>query len=87
MRKIIKLFFDYFLSFSLLIILFPIILIISLLILFIDGKPIFFIQKRQGLNESIFNIYKFRTMKNDDGNNSFDLERTTNIGAILRKFR
>jgi lipopolysaccharide/colanic/teichoic acid biosynthesis glycosyltransferase len=86
MRKIIKLFFDYFLSFSLLIILFPIILIISLLILFIDGKPIFFIQKRQGLNESIFNIYKFRTMKNNDGNNSSDQERTTHIGAILRKF-
>lgn len=45
------------------VILLPIFFITALVIFFDDGKPIFFYQKRVGLNNSFFNIIKFRTMK------------------------
>ena len=41
----------------------PILLIVSLLIYIDDGFPILYKQKRIGLNNSIFWIYKFRSMK------------------------
>jgi O-antigen biosynthesis protein WbqP len=45
------------------VILLPIFLVVSLIILIDDGLPIFFTQKRVGINKSIFYIIKFRTMK------------------------
>ena len=51
------------LSALLLIFLSPIFVVVSILIFLDDGFPIFFKQKRVGLNNSIFSIYKFRTMK------------------------
>ncbi|MBT3728470.1 MAG: sugar transferase [Candidatus Marinimicrobia bacterium] len=71
------------------IILLPIILILSLLILITDGLPIFFFQKRGGLNEKSFQIIKFRTMKNEGDltvSAENDIRRTTKIGLLLRKF-
>ncbi|MBO6979322.1 MAG: exopolysaccharide biosynthesis polyprenyl glycosylphosphotransferase [Prochlorococcus marinus XMU1428] len=80
--------------FSVLILLltFPISLISALLISLEDQGPIFYKQKRVGLNGKIFNIYKFRSMdvkaesegikwatKNDP--------RTTKIGRLLRNTR
>lgn len=41
----------------------PILLIITLILIIDDGFPIIFSQKRVGKNNSIFKIYKFRTMK------------------------
>ena len=41
----------------------PIFFITALVIFIDDGRPIFFHQKRVGLNKSFFNIIKFRTMK------------------------
>ena len=49
----------------LLILLSPFFLIVSLIILFDDGRPIFYRQKRPGKNNLIFNFYKFRTMRKD----------------------
>ena len=43
----------------------PIIAIVSIVVIFDDGFPIFFKQKRVGLNNTLFDIYKFRTMKKD----------------------
>tara|TARA_B100001175_G_C19511332_1_gene644099 strand:- start:3696 stop:4193 length:498 start_codon:yes stop_codon:yes gene_type:complete len=63
---------------------------ISLLIFIEDGLPIFFKQKRIGINKYSFTIFKFRTMKKNTGDipthllqnrNSF----ITNIGYFLRK--
>ncbi len=51
-------------SLIILILLMPALLIISILIWIIDGGPIIFKQKRIGINNSDFTIYKFRTMKN-----------------------
>ena len=74
----------------LLIILSPIFLIVSILIFLQDGFPLFFKQKRVGVNYSFFYIYKFRTMKKDTPNVATHL--LTNpalyllkIGALLRK--
>ncbi len=44
------------------IIILPIMILISLLIIICDGKPIFFVQKRIGKNGKTFKIYKYRTM-------------------------
>ena len=49
----------------LLILLSPFFLIVSLIILFDDGRPILYTQKRPGKNNQIFNFYKFRTMRKE----------------------
>lgn len=50
-------------AFLFLVILLPVIVLIAILILIEDGFPVFFTQKRVGVNYSFFSIYKFRTMK------------------------
>ena len=74
----------------LLIILSPIFLIVGFLILIQDGLPVFFKQKRVGVNYSFFHIYKFRTMKKDTPNVASHLltnpeQYLLKIGALLRK--
>ena len=41
----------------------PLLLCIALLVIFSDGFPFWYSQKKYGLNNKIFNLYKFRTMK------------------------
>lgn len=51
------------------------------------GKPVIFKQKRPGLNEKIFTLYKFRTMtdqKDEQGNLLPDEIRLTKFGKMLR---
>ena len=48
---------------ALIVLLSPLLIAISLLILIFDGYPIIYIQKNYGLNNKIFNLYKFRTMR------------------------
>jgi O-antigen biosynthesis protein WbqP len=55
-----------------------------------DGSPIFFKQKRVGVNYSFFNIYKFRSMKRNTPNVATHLlnnpeQYLLKIGGILRK--
>lgn len=74
----------------LLVILSPIFLIVGLLIFLQDGFPVFFKQKRVGVNYSFFYIYKFRTMKKDTPNVATHLltnpeQYLLKIGALLRK--
>ena len=74
----------------LLIILFPIFLIVGFLIFIQDGLPVFFKQKRVGVNYSFFYIYKFRTMKKDTPNVATHLltnpeQYLLKIGSLLRK--
>ena len=58
-----KRFFDFVCSLLAIIILSPILLILSIVILIDSGRPVIFKQKRVGLNNQLFNICKFRTMK------------------------
>jgi len=78
------------LAFIILIIFSPIFIIISITILFSDGFPIIFKQKRIGVNNGIFWLYKFRTMRKEipdipthliDGNQKLYIRS----GQILRK--
>jgi len=75
---------------SLLILLSPIFLLVSLAILIEDGFPIFFTQKRVGINYSFFNIYKFRSMKKNTPNVATHLltnpdQYLIKIGKFIRK--
>jgi len=64
-KFIIKRGLDIVLSFLGVILFSPIILLLALYIIFIDGTPFYVKQKRVGLHGEIFNMYKFRTMKKD----------------------
>ena len=68
----------------LLILLSPLLFLISIFILIEDGCPIFFTQKRVGVNYSFFHIYKFRSMKKNTPNVATHL--LTNPEQYLLKF-
>ena len=66
-------------------------LLLIIMLLVSDGRPIFFIQKRVGLNKKPFKIYKFRTLKSE-GNRRQDMPvardtkgRETSLGNFLRR--
>ena len=69
-------------------IIFLFLLLISMLVIFFDGLPIFYLDKRLGKNNKPFIIYKFRTMKSLQKSNSKsdDRFRITKFGKILRRF-
>jgi O-antigen biosynthesis protein WbqP len=74
----------------LLILLSPIFILVSFFILIEDGFPIFFTQKRVGINYSYFNIYKFRSMKKNTPNVATHLlnnpeQYLLKIGKFIRK--
>jgi exopolysaccharide biosynthesis polyprenyl glycosylphosphotransferase len=91
---------DFVISLSVLILLSPILLVISILIK-MDGGPVFFLQKRTGLNGRLFMCFKFRTMvvnaeslkqslldQNEQEGPVFKIRndpRVTKIGRFLRK--
>ncbi len=79
---------DKFVALFLILILFPIILLISILIKLKLGSPIFFTQERPGLKEKKFILIKFRSMsirKDEYGKLLKDQFRLTNFGKWLRE--
>lgn len=61
--------------------------LVALAVWIFDGRPIFFVQKRVGKNEIVFNLYKFRTMAVlYPGALKTDAEelRITRLGSFLR---
>lgn len=86
-RKFIKRPMDFILSFIAIIVLSPILIIVGILVKFKLGSPVLFKQKRPGLNEKIFTMYKFRTMTDEKDENGELLPnhmRLTKFGKILR---
>lgn len=78
---------DFILSLMAIIILSPVLLIVGALVRYKLGSPVLFKQKRPGLNEKIFTMYKFRTMtdeKDEYGELLPDSVRHTKFGRILR---
>ena len=73
-KYILKRLIDIFLSIFGIIVFSPIIVLVSIYILMLDGAPFYVKQKRVGLHGEIFDMYKFRSMKN----NSHELRETLN---------
>jgi O-antigen biosynthesis protein WbqP len=68
----------------------PIFILVALAIFLDDGFPVFFKQKRVGVNYSFFQIYKFRSMKKNTPNVATHLldnpeQYLLKFGGILRK--
>ncbi|SFF60329.1 Sugar transferase involved in LPS biosynthesis (colanic, teichoic acid) [Salegentibacter agarivorans] len=87
-RHFFKNLLDFFIAFTALLVLSPLLIpVIVLLALANRGKPFFF-QKRPGKNERIFSIIKFKTMtdeKDRKGNLLPDDKRLTGVGKFVRK--
>lgn len=86
-RKYLKRPMDFTLSLIAIILLCPVLLIVALLVRVKLGSPIIFKQRRPGLNEKIFTMYKFRTMtdqKDEKGEYLPDSVRLTPFGKWLR---
>ena len=91
MYKNIKRFFDFLVSFIVLILLSPLLIPISIGLKLTGEGHIFYLQKRVGFENKIFNIYKFATMLKDSTNMAGGIittkkdPRITPMGGFLRK--
>lgn len=86
-RRYFKRALDVVISLLTIIILSPLMLIVALLVRINLGSPVIFKQKRPGLNEKIFTLYKFRTMtdeRDEKGELLPNHLRLTKFGKILR---
>ena len=79
--------FDLLVSFTVLLLLSPVLLILAVLIAIKMGCPVLFKQARPGLNGEVFYMQKFRSMidaKDKNGNDLSDDQRITPFGHFLR---
>ena len=89
-QRLVKRTMDIVVSLAGLIVLGPILLLIALLIKLDDGGAVFFRQRRATKGGKLFEVYKFRTMKEAGSINlsaRTDDDRITRVGKYLRKFR
>ncbi|MCU1303517.1 MAG: exopolysaccharide biosynthesis polyprenyl glycosylphosphotransferase [Candidatus Sulfotelmatobacter sp.] len=98
---VIKRLVDIVVASAMILLLLPVFLLTALLIKLTSSGPVFFVQKRLGLNKRHFGIYKFRTMVVDAEKRMKEIEhlnevsgpvfkikndpRITSIGKLLRK--
>lgn len=78
---------DFILAFLAIIILSPIIIVVAILVRINLGSPVIFKQKRPGIHENIFTMYKFRTMtdeRDEHGELLSNSIRLTKFGRLLR---
>ena len=86
-KKILKRPLDFILSLLAIIVLSPVLITVGILVGIKLGRPVIFKQKRPGLGEKIFTMYKFRTMtdeKDENGELLPDSVRLTKFGRMLR---
>lgn len=87
-KKYFKRVSDILISFVLLILLSPVLLIVSVLLAFANNGTPFFLQARPGKDEKIFKIIKFKTMNDktdSNGNLLPDEDRITGFGQMIRR--
>jgi lipopolysaccharide/colanic/teichoic acid biosynthesis glycosyltransferase len=80
--------FDLIFSVIVLLVFSPIILIVAVVLVLIDGFPIFFRHVRPGKNGKPFKLIKFRSMRVAKDKNGYDLpdaERITKFGNFIRR--
>lgn len=86
-RRCLKRVLDVVVAVAALILLSPVLLVIAAVVRRRLGAPILFTQARPGLDGRLFQIVKFRTMRNDagaDGRPLADAARMTRLGSFLR---
>ncbi len=88
-ERLVKRFMDTVISLAALIITSPVLLVSAVCIKKCDGGSVFFKQKRATVHGRVFEIIKFRTMKENVENFSSTEgdERITKVGKVLRKYR
>jgi undecaprenyl phosphate N,N'-diacetylbacillosamine 1-phosphate transferase len=87
-RNYLKPLADILVSFIVLVITAPILILTSLLLMIVNKGTAFFLQERAGKDEKVFKVIKFKTMNNKrDANGDLlpDTQRITFIGNIVRK--
>ncbi|MFC6860149.1 sugar transferase [Zunongwangia atlantica] len=87
-RKYVKSTADFIFALFTVVLFLPVFIIITLLILILDGFSPFFIQDRVGKDARSFRIYKFKTMndkKDSEGKLLKEELRVTPLGRILRQ--
>lgn len=88
---IIKWWFDRIVALIGLLVLWPLLLLVTILIrVKMPGGPVYFKQKRVGKDGHLFTMVKFRSMTVDHGGSSVSIageSRITPLGAKLRKFK
>lgn len=88
--RLVKRAFDTAVSLAALLLLSPVLLACALAIKLEDGGPVFFHQRRMGRGNRLFDIYKFRTMRQEQGDAlgarsaARDDDRITRVGQFLR---
>lgn len=69
----------------------PVILIVALAILILDGRPVFYVSERMKTVDQGFGLWKFRTMRPDASDRGVSggdkTDRITKTGRILRRYR
>ena len=87
-KNFLKRFFDFVIVLCVLLLIWPFLLIITILLLiFNEGTGAFFTQERPGYKGKIFKIIKFKTMnerKDANGKLLPDVQRITKFGCIVR---
>jgi len=89
--KFLKRLTDIFVSLVALVVFSPVMLVVSIAILLEDGRPIFYLQERMGVNGKTFKTIKFRTMIKDAEKytgavlSTENDPRITKVGRFLRK--
>lgn len=86
-QKYIKRLLDIIISFTALVLLSPVLLVVALLVRIKLGAPVIFHQERPGYHEKIFRLCKFRSMtdaRGADGQLLPDEARLTKFGKALR---
>lgn len=86
-RRFLKRPMDFILSLMAIIVLSPVLIVVAILVKLKLGSPVLFKQKRPGLNEKIFTMYKYRTMTDETDKNGEllpDSVRLTKFGRMLR---
>jgi len=89
-RSSLKRLFDIVISLTALVIMLPFLIPVAILIKLDSPGPVFFLQRRSGLNGKLFNIYKFRSMTvAENGDRVVQAKandkRVTRVGKILRR--
>jgi exopolysaccharide biosynthesis polyprenyl glycosylphosphotransferase len=78
---------DFLVSTVLLLLLAPLLILVSILIKWESPGPVLFVQQRLGLNKRRFNIYKFRTMREDAEQFQADLEQQNEADGPVFKIK